>query len=117
MLYSDSFDLDSLKRQRLEKLALNHPSLEGVDTTGLLMEVNNEYAKTMNKMLFDKYLRSCSNELITHDLNLPDEEEEKEVKYFGLIETEVRKGTKEVWMYHYSEIFTAEVSFGFYKGI
>lgn len=111
MLYSDSFDLDSLKRQRLEKLALNRPNLEGVDTTGLLMEVNNEYAKTMNKMLFDKYLKSCSNELITHDLNLPDEEEETEVKYFGLLETEVKKGTKEIWMYHYSEIFTAEVRY------
>lgn len=111
MLNHEAFDLDANKRNRLEKLALNTHALEGMDTTALLLEVNHDYAKTMNGLLFDKYLQKGSDDLIPHNLILPEINIQNEIKYYGLIETENRKGTKEIWMYNHNEVFSNDVKY------
>ena len=35
--------------------------LEGAETTPLIIEINNDYARTMNKIIFDKYLEDNSH--------------------------------------------------------
>ena len=41
------------------------------DTTNLLNEVNNDFAKTMNNIIFDKHLNEKGTNLITGQLHLP----------------------------------------------
>ena len=41
------------------------------DTTTLLGEINFDFAKTMNKIIFDKHMNSKNSELITGKLKLP----------------------------------------------
>lgn len=55
------------------------------DTTTLLSEVNFEFAKTMNKIVFDKHLKERGNELITGNLKLPAKPPAKKTPYFGMI--------------------------------
>lgn len=55
------------------------------DTTALLNEVNFEYAKTMNKIIFDKHMGQTGPNLITGPLELPEKEEKKETQYYGMI--------------------------------
>lgn len=55
------------------------------DTTTLLNEVNVDFAKTMNKIIFDKHCTDKGNNLITGKLDLPPPVEKKEVPYFGMI--------------------------------
>lgn len=37
--------------------------LENVETTSLLIEVNNDYARTMNKIIFDRFLEENQTSL------------------------------------------------------
>ena len=55
------------------------------DTTTLLNEVNIDFAKTMNKIIFDKHLGNKGTSLITGKLNLPETAAEKQTPYFGMI--------------------------------
>jgi dynein heavy chain len=55
------------------------------DTTTLLNEVNIDFAKTMNKIIFDKHLGTSGNNLITGELSLPETPKEKDTPYFGMI--------------------------------
>jgi len=45
------------------------------DTTVLLSEVNFDFAKTMNKIIFDKHLKNNGLNLISGPLVLPEEKE------------------------------------------
>ena len=82
---NDLNDLDTEQKKRLEALAKTK-KLEGTETTSLLMEVNNDYARTMNKIIFDKFLDENEHELDNPEhfpvkLTLPpDRNQEKEVK-------------------------------------
>ncbi len=72
--------------KRLEKKA-KIKQLEGTDATTLVLEVNKEYAKVMNGIIFDKYLKESSSDLLPHNLVLPNTSP-AEVPYYGLLELE-----------------------------
>lgn len=55
MPIQDLNDLDAEQKRRLEMLTRTK-KLEGIDPTPLLMDVSYEYSRTMNKIIFDKYL-------------------------------------------------------------
>lgn len=55
------------------------------DTTTLLSEVNFDFAKSMNKIIFDKHMRDKNNDLIMNNLTLPPNPPAKEKPYYGLI--------------------------------
>jgi dynein heavy chain len=79
--------LDSEQKKRLELLAKTK-KMESLETTALIIEVNNDYARTMNKIIFERYLDE-TNELddphFPKHLNLPSRADtEKETPYFGM---------------------------------
>lgn len=55
------------------------------DTTTLLNEVNVDFAKTMNNIIFDKHLFEKSGNLITGPLHLPPRKEKGLAPYYGMI--------------------------------
>ena len=55
------------------------------DTTTLLSEVNFDFAKSLNKIIFDRHMKDKNSELITSSLTLPPDEAPKEKPYYGLI--------------------------------
>jgi dynein heavy chain, axonemal len=69
----------------LESLAKTK-KLEALDATNLLAEVNHDYLRTMNKIIFDKYLDEDSE--VTLQL---EPEEEYETKYYGMMEVSKEK--------------------------
>jgi dynein heavy chain, axonemal len=78
--------------------------LEGMETTPLIMEVNNDYCRTMNKIIFNKYMEEADpneDDLYPKNLVLPPEEKKPEPPYLGIMPLERHKGTKLVWMEHY----------------
>lgn len=56
------------------------------DTTTLLSEVNFEFAKTMNKIVFDKHIKNNGPNLISGPLVLPEEKTAREAPYMGMID-------------------------------
>ena len=73
---------------RILSLTQNTKALRGKsssDTTTLLSEVNFDFAKTMNKIVFDKHLKEKGSELITGNLRLPQAPPPKPVPFFGMI--------------------------------
>lgn len=60
MPLTDLSELDSEQKKRLEHLSKTK-QLEGAEVTSLLIEINNDYARTMNKIIFDKYLEDNSH--------------------------------------------------------
>jgi dynein heavy chain len=65
---------------RVLSLTQNTKSLRGKsssDTTALLSEVNFEFAKSMNKIIFDKHLAATGRELIAGPLELPEEKKKE----------------------------------------
>jgi len=84
-----------------------------METTALLIEVNNDYARTMNKIIFDRFLEDNSNEMSNRDLfpvplALPNINVEKEVPEMGMMELERTKGAKEMYIMNIKEINFAE---------
>ena len=81
-------ELDHEKISKILILTQNTKALRGkssADTT-LLNEINFDFAKTMNKIIFDKHLKEKgSNGLITGSLNLPPEKPVEQAPYFGMI--------------------------------
>lgn len=64
---------------RVLSMTQNSKSLRGkssADTTTLLNEVNVDFAKTMNKIIFDKHINDKGTNLITGKLELPPAPEE-----------------------------------------
>jgi len=83
--------------------------LEQMETTALIIEVNNDYARTMNKIIFDRYLEE-NNDIddprYPKHLNMPSQGElEVEVPYYGMQILERQKGAKLVYMMSPKEIF------------
>lgn len=82
-----------------------------METTSLTLEVNADFGRTMNKIIFDKYLLerdSYDEEKFEWELNLPPEAPPKPVPYFGMMELERTKGVKEKWLYRYDEVHYSE---------
>lgn len=81
-------EVDTNQTNRVLQMTQNTKALRGkssADTTTLLNEVNVDFAKTMNKIIFDKHCSDKGNNLITGKLDLPPPIEKKEVPYFGMI--------------------------------
>jgi dynein heavy chain len=63
--------------------------LENIETTALLIEVNNDYTRTMNKIIFEKFMSENENELNNPELFpvklvLPERNTEVEAPYYGM---------------------------------
>ncbi len=75
MPVQDGYELDVEKRKKLERIAISSSKeLEGLDSTSLILEVNQEYIKTLNSIIFNKYLSENTTDLIPHNLSLPERE-------------------------------------------
>jgi len=62
-------------------------SRQNVDTTGIMWEVNQDFSRTMNKIIMDKTLEKAPAELedmIPANLQLPERPPAKETPYFGM---------------------------------
>ncbi len=78
--------------------------LEGIDPTPLLMDVSYDYSRTMNKIIFDKYLDANLDQLDNKDifpikLNLEAIQQEnsrfQNRKYYGMMRLQSQDGAKE----------------------
>jgi len=81
-------EIDNEEVNRILGLTQNTKALRGKsssDTTALLSEVNFDFAKTMNKIVFDKHLKEKGSELITGNLRLPAKPPVKQTPFFGMI--------------------------------
>lgn len=67
MPIQDLNELDTEQKKRLEILAKTK-KLENIETTALLIEVNNDYTRTMNKIIFDKFMAENETELAKPEL-------------------------------------------------
>ncbi|CAD8156782.1 unnamed protein product [Paramecium pentaurelia] len=96
MPIQDLSELDTEQKRRLEQLAKTK-KLENLDTTALIAEVNYDYMRTMNKIIFDRYL-----EYEDEELNLQiDEDISKQVPYYGMFQVSKEK---QLEMYNPREI-------------
>ena len=71
-------EVDNYQVNRILAMTQNTKTLRGkssADTTTLLNEVNVDFAKTMNNIIFDKHLYEKGNDLITGPLLLPPRKE------------------------------------------
>jgi dynein heavy chain len=81
-------EIDNEKVNRVLSMTQNTKSLRGkssADTTTLLSQVNFDFAKTMNKIVFNKHLKEKGNDLITGQLKLPAEKAKQDPPQFGMI--------------------------------
>ena len=64
----------------------NTKKMKNIDLTEYLKQINDDYERTMNMIIFDKHLAYRNKELIPHNLVLPPKDDEiKEVPEYGLI--------------------------------
>jgi dynein heavy chain, axonemal len=81
-------EIDNEQVNRVLSLTQNTKALRGKsssDTTTLLSEVNFDFAKSMNKIIFDKHMKEKGSELIMSNLTLPPEPAKKESPYYALV--------------------------------
>jgi dynein heavy chain len=82
-------EIDNEEVNRILSMTQNTKQLRGKsssDTTILLSQVNFEFAKTMNKIIFDKHLENNGPNLISGPLYLPPKPAEEDVQYYGMID-------------------------------
>lgn len=98
---NDLNELEYTQRRRIEQLALNTDRLKNakVDLEELTEEVNQDSFRAMNRIVFNKYLDEAPGEILSHGLVLPPKEEE-EVPYYGMIQLERGRQSKD-----FTEIF------------
>jgi len=87
-------EIDNEEVNRILGMTQNTKQLRGKsssDTTALLSEVNFEFAKTMNKIIFDKHIDANGPDLISGPLSLPEAPPVPEAPIFGMISIEVRQ--------------------------
>lgn len=61
---------------------------QNVDTTGILIEVNLDFGRTMNQIIMEKTMEKTSDELkemIPASLTMPPRTKHKECPYFGMV--------------------------------
>jgi dynein heavy chain, axonemal len=81
-------EIDANQINRVLTMTQNSKALRGkssADTTTLLNEMNADFAKTMNKIIFDKHCVEKNNQLITGKLELPPPPKKCETPYYGMI--------------------------------
>ncbi len=63
-------------------------SRQSVDTTGILIEVNLDFGRTMNQIIMEKTMEKPEDqlkEMIPANLTMPPKASEKDVPYFGMV--------------------------------
>lgn len=85
--------------------------------------MSNDFARTMNKIIFDTFLEeqappptapnqpeivNTNNDYYPRHLKLPPKTREKEVPQFGMMELERSKGVKEIYMFDPRQIHSVE---------
>lgn len=81
-------EIDNYQVNRILAMTQNTKTLRGkssADTTTLLNEVNTDFAKTMNNIIFDKHLNEKGTNLITGELHLPTPKPKQLTPYLGMI--------------------------------
>jgi hypothetical protein len=77
--------LDHKQEKRIETLVKNTKKMKREDLTEYLQSVNDDYERTMNKIIFDTHLVNNNQDLIPHNLSLPPKPEKEAVPEYGLI--------------------------------
>ncbi len=100
MPVKDLSEITPEQEMRIEKLATDTRTLRDLkfDLRSLREEAEKNYARTMNKIIFDKYMMDHSKDLLPQRLELPADaqtQETPEAPYFGLIQLPKSKETKE----------------------
>ena len=96
MPVQDLSELDTEQKKRIADLAKT-TKIEDLDTTALIADVNLDFSRTMNKIIFDQFLEnSQDSEYFPKHLKLPPKEKPKDVRYLGTVELERNKGVKEM---------------------
>ena len=105
----DLSELDTEQKKRIEQLAKTK-KLENMETTQLTLEVNADFGRTMNKIIFDRYLKEEVEEQegFNWKLQLPPPPIPKPVPFLGMMELERSKGVKEKWMLRHDEVHYSE---------
>lgn len=62
--------------------------IKDMECTTLLMEVGYDYSRTMNKIIFNKFLEENPSEYNELNLLMPPKQVEKETREFGMIQLE-----------------------------
>ena len=99
MSTQDMNKLDSKHQRRLEVLATNTRKLRGLNMDALAslkMEVNDDYARTMNKIIFDKYMEDCTKEFGNIHLELPPTKTDQRAPAFGMIQMDRNAESKDL---------------------
>ena len=81
-------EISNDKVNRVLNMVQNSKNLRGKsssDTTSLLSEANFDFAKTMNKIVFDKHIDKDGPQLISGPLVLPDKKEKGDPPQMGMI--------------------------------
>ena len=94
-------------------MTYNTKALRGkssADTTTLLNEVNADFAKRMNKIIFDKHCSDKQNNLITGKLDLPPAPEVKQTPYFGMIKIPPPNSSEDDFKSNLTKIATKSLS-------
>jgi len=98
MPVKDLSEITPEQEMRIEKLATDTRTLRDLkfDLRNLREEAEKNYARTMNKIIFDKYMIEHSKDLLPQRLELPQNTQEtEEAPYYGLIQLPKSKETKE----------------------
>jgi dynein heavy chain len=84
-------ELDSEQVNRIILMVTENKYLKGknTDTTVILNEVNLDFARTMNKIIFDHSSETQGEEekkdMLKGNLTLPEKESDREAPYFGMV--------------------------------
>ena len=80
----------------MELLALNTTHLLNarLNTNDLLNEANQDNFRTMNRIVFEKYLREAPSEILSHNLVLPPKEDTNP-EYYGLLQLERNRHSRD----------------------
>ena len=84
---ADLPELDQEQKRRLENMAKTK-KIKDMECTSLLMEVGYDYSRTMNKIIFNKYLEEHPEDESELGLVMPPVMKEKYVREFGMIQLE-----------------------------
>jgi dynein heavy chain len=76
-----------------------------MDTISLISEVNKDFQRTMNKIIFETFLEEQKGcDFYPTELKLPPKGDKKDIPYFGMIELEKTRGIKEKIILDYRKV-------------
>ena len=100
-------EVDNDSVNRVLAMTQNSKALRGkstADTTTLLNEVNVDFAKTMNRIIFDKHLSEKGCDLITGPLDLPPKKPKEETPYYGMIKIPKHSFAKKISKFSFTTL-------------